>query len=134
MTQRIGIPQTKNVAGDVFESFTRLNDLIQKNDGIRSFSCETNNCYDSDQNFTDDQQTHIRITNSSHDINQLNQSFLRFEFDATVSLNADITGSTAVDATHAPTKMLLMPLMHQLRYSLVGRTLMKFFDNLKWRT
>ena len=49
MTQRVGIPTASQVAGDVFSSFQRLNNIISKNDGIRQFSILTNNCYDSDQ-------------------------------------------------------------------------------------
>ena len=79
--QRVGIPMTRNVGGDVFESFARLNDLIRKNDGIRNFSIKQNSCYDSDAGFSEDNQTHIRITNSYHDINQLRDTYLRITFE-----------------------------------------------------
>ena len=82
MTQRVGIPTASQVAGDVFSSLKRLNNIISKNDGIRQFSILTNNCYDSDQGFDDSQQTHIRITNAMHDINQLGETYLRMTFEA----------------------------------------------------
>ena len=93
MTQRVGIPMAGQVAGDVFASFQRLNNIISKNDGIRSFSVLTNNCYDSDQGFDDSLQTHIRITNTLHDINQIDQTYLRMTFEAQCQFSKDITGA-----------------------------------------
>ena len=46
--QRVGIPVSSNIGGDVFESFTKINDIIRKNDGVRSFSIKTNSCFDAD--------------------------------------------------------------------------------------
>ena len=69
--QRVGIPITRHIGGDVFESFQSLNNVIKKNDGIRSFSIKTNSCYDSDAPVSEGTQTHIRITNNFHDINQI---------------------------------------------------------------
>ena len=94
MTQRSGIPFATQVAGDVYSSFVRLNNVISKNDGIRSFSILTNNCYDSDQGFYDDQQTHIRITNSLHDINQISQTYLRMTFEAVVSVDTNLAANS----------------------------------------
>ena len=95
MTQRSGIPFATQVAGDVYSSFVRLNNVISKNDGIRSFSVLTNNCYDSDQGFYEDQQTHIRITNSLHDINQISQTYLRMTFEAVVNVDTNLAANSA---------------------------------------
>ena len=40
--QRVGIPISRRIGGDVFESFQALDKMIKKNDGIRSFSIKTN--------------------------------------------------------------------------------------------
>ena len=100
MTQRVGVPRAGISSGDVFHSFERLANVIQKNDGIRSFSVLTNNCYDSDQGFTHDQQTHLRITNSLHDINQLSETYIRMSFTADVSLSDLKTHHTGEAAFH----------------------------------
>ena len=102
MTQRSGIPTASQVAGDVFSSFKRLNNIITKNDGIRSFSILTNNCYDSDQGFFEDQQTHIRITNSLHDINQISQTYLRMTFEANIRCLAPPYIHSATPKKHIP--------------------------------
>ena len=99
MTQRVGIPTASQVAGDVFSSFQRLNNIISKNDGIRQFSVLTNNCYDSDQGFDDQQQTHIRITNTLHDINQLSETYLRMTFEAECKFGTAIPVQSANAST-----------------------------------
>lgn len=62
--------------GDVVEGFKALDNIISKNDGIRSFSIQDNSCFDSDVPFDIGTQTHIKITNNQHDINQLGESFI----------------------------------------------------------
>ena len=89
--QRVGIPMSSNIGGDVFESLAKLNDQIKKNDGIRSFSIKTNSCYDSDAPVSEGTQTHIRITNSYHDMNQLDETYLRCRWKMTVKIAKAIT-------------------------------------------
>ena len=109
MTQRVGVPTGGLSGGDVFHSFERLANVIEKNDGIRSFSVLTNNCYDSDQGFTDGQQTHLRITNSLHDINQLSETYIRMTFKARCRFS-DLKGfhsKEADDAKKLPFRVFL---------------------------
>ena len=98
--QRVGIPISSNIGGDVFESFTKLNDVIKKNDGIRSFSVKTNSCYDSDAPVYEGTQTHIRITNNFHDINQLGESYLRMKWNATVKIHDRIVSANNEPITY----------------------------------
>ena len=88
----------------------RLNNIISKNDGIRQFSILTNNCYDSDQGFDDSQQTHIRITNAMHDINQLGETYLRMTFEAECTFSAGAPTSNngaSQDCTNIPIRFFL---------------------------
>lgn len=62
--------------GDVLAGFEALNNIIDKNDGLRNFSIQDNSCFDSDVPFTSGTQTHLKITNNNHDINQLGESFI----------------------------------------------------------
>ena len=98
--QRVGIPISSNIGGDVFESFSKINDIITKNDGIRSFSVKTNSCYDSDAPVYEGNQTHIRITNNYHDINQIGETYLRMKWRMNVNVANAITAANA----NAPVK------------------------------
>ena len=89
--QRVGIPISRRIGGDVFESFQALDRTIKKNDGIRSFSIKTNSCYDSDAPVTEGTQTHIRITNNFHDINQISESYLRCKWKIKGTVGNNIT-------------------------------------------
>ena len=105
MTQRSAIPFSPGqVNGDVFNSMKALNNIVSKNDGIRAFSVLTNNCYDSDQGFTSDQQTHIRITNSLHDINQIDKTYIRMTFEAECTLGSNnlVGGNVNTTTGEAP--------------------------------
>ena len=89
--QRVGIPISSHIGGDVFESFTKLNDIISKNDGVRSFSVKTNSCYDSDAPVPEKTQTHLRITNNYHDINQIGEAYIRCKWSMKVKVHKKIT-------------------------------------------
>ena len=88
--QRVGIPISSNIGGDVFESFSKLDTLISKNDGVRSFSIKTNSCYDSDAPVPEKTQTHLRITNNYHDINQIGEAYIRCHWSMKVKVNNQI--------------------------------------------
>ena len=95
MSQRVGMPfEQRYIAGEVVTGFRdRLANMISKNEGIRQFSILTNTAYNADVPFADTQQTRIRITNSQHDISQLDKTYITAEFEATISLkNITLTG------------------------------------------
>ena len=62
--------------GDVMAAFNSFSNIIDKNDGLRNFSIQDNSCYDSDVPFAAGTQTHLKITNNNHDINQLAETFI----------------------------------------------------------
>ena len=83
----MGMPfEQRYIAGEVVTGFRdRLANMISKNEGIRQFSILTNTAYNADVPFADTQQTRIRITNSQHDISQLDKTYITVEFEAEVS-------------------------------------------------
>lgn len=99
MSTNIKIPETTHIGGDVFNSFIALNDLIVKNDGVRKFQQTINSCYDSDVPFTDDKQTHVRITNNLNDINQLSDAFINMKLKVNIQLNKTFTAAAAFPDT-----------------------------------
>ena len=80
----MGMPfEQRYIAGEVVTGFRdRLANMISKNEGIRQFSILTNTAYNADVPFADTQQTRIRITNSQHDISQLDKTYITVEFEA----------------------------------------------------
>ena len=80
--------EQRYIAGEVVTGFRdRLANMISKNEGIRQFSILTNTAYNADVPFADTQQTRIRITNSQHDISQLDKTYITATFSADVSFS-----------------------------------------------
>ena len=77
-------PSQGNVAG----YFDRLKELINVNDGTRSFVLKTVDCHDQAAPFSDAQETRIAITHSDHDISQISDGFLTFK----ITLNLQLVG------------------------------------------
>ena len=74
--------------GNVASYFDKLADLVNVNDGTRSFVLKTVDCHDQAAPFTDSQETRIAITHSDHDISQISDGFLTFN----VELNLQLLG------------------------------------------
>ena len=74
--------------GNVANYFERLTDLVQVNDGTRSFVLRTVDCHDQAAPFTSSQETRIAITHSDHHISQITDGFLTFQ----VKLMLQLTG------------------------------------------
>ena len=74
--------------GNVANYFERLSDLVQVNDGTRSFVLRTVDCHDQAAPFTSSQETRIAITHSDHQISQITDGFLTFR----VKLMLQLTG------------------------------------------
>ena len=77
------------------ENFLRKKEILEPNDGVRFFSIYTNTCYDTGPSFTSDQYTHLRITDNRHDMNELRNSFINFEFQADIQFSAALTAATS---------------------------------------
>ena len=62
--------------GDVMAAFKAFSNIIDKNDGLRNFSIQDNSCFDAEVPFPSGTQTHLKITNNNHDLNQLGETFV----------------------------------------------------------
>ena len=74
--------------GNVANYFENLSELVQTNDGTRSFVLRTVDCHDQAAPFTSSQETRIAITHSDHQISQITDGFLTFQ----VRLMLQLTG------------------------------------------
>ena len=74
--------------GNVANYFENLSELVQTNDGTRSFVLRTVDCHDQAAPFTSSQETRIAITHSDHQISQITDGFLTFR----VKLMLQLTG------------------------------------------
>ena len=74
--------------GNVANYFERLQNLVQVNDGTRSFVLRTVDCHDQAAPFNSSQETRIAITHSDHQISQITDGFLTFQ----VKLMLQLTG------------------------------------------
>ena len=72
--------------GNVANYFERLSELVQVNDGTRSFQLRTVDCHDQAAPFNASQETRIAITHSDHQISQITDGFLTFRVQLTLQL------------------------------------------------
>ena len=79
--------------GNVSDYFTNLQNLVQVNDGTRSFQLRTVDCHDQAAPFNSSQETRIAITHSDHMISQITDGFLTFQ----VRLMLQLTGIDAAN-------------------------------------
>ena len=73
--------------GNVANYFDRLAELVQVNDGTRSFQLRTVDCHDQSAPFNSAQETRIAITHSDHQISQITDGFLTFKVALTLQLH-----------------------------------------------
>ena len=74
--------------GNIASYFQNLQNLVQVNDGTRSFVLKTVDCHDQAAPFNDSQETRIAITHADHHISQITDGFLTFK----VQLSLQLTG------------------------------------------
>ena len=72
--------------GNVATYFENLKQLIQINDGTRSFIYRTVDCHDQSAPFSDSQETRIAITHADHMVSQITDGFLTFKVKLTLQL------------------------------------------------
>ena len=72
--------------GGIATYFENLKELVQVNDGNRSFLLKTVDCHDQAAPFSDSQETRIAITHSDHWISQITDGFLTFKVKLTLQL------------------------------------------------
>ena len=84
----VRLTNKNQLQGNVANYFERLADLVQVNDGTRSFILRTVDCHDQAAPFNSSQETRIAITHSDHQISQITDGFLTFQ----VKLMLQLTG------------------------------------------
>ena len=84
----VRLTNKNQLQGNVANYFERLADLVQVNDGTRSFILRTVDCHDQAAPFNASQETRIAITHSDHQISQITDGFLTFQ----VKLMLQLTG------------------------------------------
>ena len=85
--------------GNVASYFDNLSNLVQINDGTRSFVLKTVDCHDQSAPFNDSQETRIAITHSDHMISQITDGFLTFKIKLMLQLSG-IDSSQFDDVDH----------------------------------
>ena len=81
--------------GNVASYFDNYKNLVQINDGTRTFVEKTVDCHDQQAPFNDSQETRIAITHSDHMISQITDGFLTFR----IKLKLQLSGITSADFT-----------------------------------
>ena len=81
--------------GSIAKAFTAMSNIIEQNDGTRSFEWVTDSCHDQQAPFQYNQETRIALTSSQHLISDFSNGFL------TVNVKAkfQISGINAADFT-----------------------------------
>ena len=82
----VRLTNKNQMQGNVANYFENLANLVQVNDGTRSFSLRTVDCHDQAAPFTHSQETRIAITHSDHQISQITDGFLTFNVRTTIQL------------------------------------------------
>ena len=85
--------------GNIASYFDNLKNLVQINDGTRSFVLKTVDCHDQSAPFNDSQETRIAITHSDHMISQITDGFLTFKVKLMLQLSG-ISQSSFEDPDH----------------------------------
>ena len=75
--------------GNIASYFDNLKNLVQINDGTRSFVLKTVDCHDQSAPFNDSQETRIAITHSDHMISQITDGFLTFKVKLMLQLRGE---------------------------------------------
>ena len=85
--------------GNVANYFEKLSELVQVNDGTRSFQLRTVDCHDQAAPFNSSQETRIAITHSDHQISQITDGFLTFRVQLMLQLTG-IDAANFIDKDH----------------------------------
>ena len=85
--------------GNVASYFHNLQNLVQVNDGTRSFVLKTVDCHDQAAPFNDSQETRIAITHADHHISQITDGFLTFKVKLMLQLSG-VSSASFTDIDH----------------------------------
>ncbi len=77
--------------GNVLHAFEEMRNMINVNDGTRSFSFRTVDCHDQPAPFHQGQYSQISLTHPDHFISDIDKGFLTFHVKLDLSLNTDMS-------------------------------------------
>ena len=83
--------------GNVLHAFEEMRNMINVNDGTRSFSFRTVDCHDQPAPFTAGQYSQISLTHPDHFVSDIDKGFLTFHVKLDLSLNTDMSKLNAID-------------------------------------
>lgn len=72
--------------GNVASYFENLRNLVQINDGTRSFITKTTDCHDQPAPLPAEEWTYVDITNEGHDISQITDGFETYKVEAMIKV------------------------------------------------
>ena len=87
-------------AGNVLDSFNKMRNLINTNDGTRSFSFRTVDCHDQPAPFHQGLYSQISLTHPDHFVSDIDKGFLTFHVKLDLQLNTDLSKLQQIDDTN----------------------------------
>ena len=84
-------------AGSVLKTFEKMRDIINVNDGTRSFSFRTTDAHDQPAPFYNGQYSSINLTHPDHFISDVDKGFLTFHVKLDLQLNTDLSKLASID-------------------------------------
>ena len=84
-------------AGNVLDTFNKMREIINVNDGTRSFSFRTVDCHDQPAPFHQGQYSQISLTHPDHFISDVDKGFLTFHVKLDLQLNTDLSKLQQID-------------------------------------
>ena len=84
-------------AGNVLDTFNKMREMINVNDGTRSFSFRTVDCHDQPAPFHQGQYSQISLTHPDHFISDVDKGFLTFHVKLDLQLNTDLAKLQQID-------------------------------------
>ena len=84
-------------AGNVLHTFQKMADIINKNDGTRSFSFRTTDSHDQAPPFHDGQYAQLPLTHPDHFISDVDKGFITFHVKLDLQLTTDLSELQKID-------------------------------------
>ena len=83
--------------GNVLSAFKEMRNMINVNDGTRSFSFRTVDCHDQPAPFHQGQYSQISLTHPDHFISDVDKGFLTFHVKLNLQLSTDLAKLKAIE-------------------------------------
>ena len=83
----IRLSESDQKQGNIAAYFEHIHNLVQTNDGTRSFSMKTVDCHDQQAPFYQESETQIEITHKDHHVSNVNDGFLSARVELALQLS-----------------------------------------------